>query len=365
MECVIKSKAGISTYEDKFALYPLKHMGTLHQMISKPRIAFVDDEKRVLDGLKRLLRDKRSDWEMTFYTEPKIALAEFDRSPPNVAVVDIRMPEMSGTELAEAITGRNMGTVCIVLSGSTDFDVAVSSINDGNIFRYYVKPCEAGTLVRGIEDALSSRSRRQGDSAGVKDSTNPNNSAGLSNLALDMIHYGVIVANGSGHVLFTNERAGRLLNSGCGLTIDHSGICRAASLADTSRLHAAIHQAQDIGEADAVSLETESDGLLRVTVQPYARDGEKTGRLVCLFVFSDEDMKAPKAKLLMSMFDLTVSESRLAAALARGLALDDAAIECGITKSSARTYLKKVFVKLDVTRQSELVRKVLMSIASS
>jgi len=334
-------------------------------MISKPRIAFVDDEQRVLDGLKRSLREKSAIWDFDFFSDPKSALAAFERNPPNVAVVDIRMPELTGTELAEAIAKRKLGTVSIILSGSTDFDVAVSSINSGNVFRYYVKPCDTSTLVRGIEDALLSRNRRQGDKFNVEEASTAKASGGLSDLALDMIQYGVIVASGDGHVLFTNERAGKLLNSGCGLAIDHNGIARGTNPADTGRLHAAMQQARDQGEADAVSLETSTGQLLRVTVQPYSASEEKLGRLVCLFVFSDEDMKAPKAKLLMSMFDLTVSESRLAAALARGLALDDAAAECGITRSSARTYLKKIFQKLDVTRQSELVRKVLMSIASS
>lgn len=34
------------------------------------KILFVDDEQKVLDGIKRTLRNKRHDWEMTFESDP-------------------------------------------------------------------------------------------------------------------------------------------------------------------------------------------------------------------------------------------------------------------------------------------------------
>ena len=59
------------------------------------------------------------------------------------------------------------------------------------------------------------------------------------------------------------------------------------------------------------------------------------------------------------------SPRRLAAALAQGMTMDEAAAECGVTKSSARTYLKNIFSKLGVSRQAELVRTILVSLATS
>jgi DNA-binding CsgD family transcriptional regulator len=61
------------------------------------------------------------------------------------------------------------------------------------------------------------------------------------------------------------------------------------------------------------------------------------------------------------MFGLTPAESRLAAALASGLALEAAAQAEGWTLNSAKTYLKSVFGKLGVSRQADLVRVVLTS----
>ena len=48
-------------------------------------------------------------------------------------------------------------------------------------------------------------------------------------------------------------------------------------------------------------------------------------------------------------------------ALALGDRLEAAAGRCGVTVSTARTYLKQVFAKTETSRQSELIRLVLTS----
>lgn len=334
-------------------------------MISKPKIAFVDDEPKVLSGLKRNLRSRAKEWDLSFHTDPLAALDLFREDPPTVVVLDIRMPGMSGIELAGALRLFAPQTVCIVLSGSTDFDVALSSINDANIFRYYVKPCATADLTDGIEEALSKRGRRDSDRPETTAPAPAAASPFLPSAALDLIHYGVVVTSPDGHALFTNAQAGQLLSDGDGISLDANGICRAARLEDTQRLHGAMAQARDTGDTTALTLETEIGSSLRVTVQPYESPDAAASTLVCLFLFSDATQSAPEPRLLQDMFGLTVSESRLAAALAQGMTMDEAAAECGVTKSSARTYLKNIFSKLGVSRQAELVRTILVSLATS
>lgn len=55
------------------------------------------------------------------------------------------------------------------------------------------------------------------------------------------------------------------------------------------------------------------------------------------------------------LFDLTPAEARLAAALASGLALKDAAIQQGIRFTTARSYLENIFRKTTTRQQSQLV----------
>src|SRR5438477_1546624 len=63
------------------------------------QILFVDDEERVLEGLRRMLRPMRDEWDMTFATSGAEALEVLARSHPDVIVSDMRMPGMDGAQL--------------------------------------------------------------------------------------------------------------------------------------------------------------------------------------------------------------------------------------------------------------------------
>ncbi|MDI6028194.1 helix-turn-helix transcriptional regulator [Corticibacterium sp. UT-5YL-CI-8] len=64
---------------------------------------------------------------------------------------------------------------------------------------------------------------------------------------------------------------------------------------------------------------------------------------------------APAPHVLHGLFDLTPSESRLAAVLSRGLSIAEAADRMGTTVKTARTYLERIFVKTGTNRQSQLM----------
>lgn len=66
---------------------------------------------------------------------------------------------------------------------------------------------------------------------------------------------------------------------------------------------------------------------------------------------------------LMQLFGMTAAEADLAKRLAQGASLQEAGQARGITESTARTLLKRVFEKLAINRQAELVRIVLLSSA--
>jgi DNA-binding CsgD family transcriptional regulator len=67
--------------------------------------------------------------------------------------------------------------------------------------------------------------------------------------------------------------------------------------------------------------------------------------------------------LVAALFDLSPSEARLAALLTQGMTLTEAAAETGLTESTVRTYSKKIFSKVGVSRQTDLVRLILRSVA--
>lgn len=115
------------------------------------RLLFVDDEPHVLDGLRNLLRDHRTTWEVGFAESGEAALEEMRRRPADIVISDMRMPNMDGAELLARIQKDHPSTVRIVLSGHTEHAAAVRAL--GVAHQFLSKPCDAGTLVATIERA--------------------------------------------------------------------------------------------------------------------------------------------------------------------------------------------------------------------
>lgn len=108
------------------------------------RVLFVDDEERVLSGLRRMLRPYRSNWEMAFVDSGKAALDEMALRPFDVVVSDVRMPGMDGVELLEAVAERHPGVIRIILSGHANEDSTRRAT--GVAHQYLAKPCSAEQL---------------------------------------------------------------------------------------------------------------------------------------------------------------------------------------------------------------------------
>ena len=67
------------------------------------RIIFVDDQRDVLNGLRRLLRKFRSEWEMEFVASGSEALEQMASDPFDVVVSELHMPAMTGTQLLRTV----------------------------------------------------------------------------------------------------------------------------------------------------------------------------------------------------------------------------------------------------------------------
>jgi HD-like signal output (HDOD) protein/CheY-like chemotaxis protein len=124
--------------------------------VSKVRVVFVDDEERVLDGLRDRLRRHRAEWDMAFFRGAEPALAELARAPADVVVTDMRMPRMDGAAFLERVRQRSPQTVRIILSGFTEMESALRTVPVAH--QFLCKPSPAGELENSIERALSLRS---------------------------------------------------------------------------------------------------------------------------------------------------------------------------------------------------------------
>ena len=110
----------------------------------KKQVLFVDDEIDILQGLRRMLRGIRHEWNMHFANSGVEALILMDEFPIDVVVSDLRMPEMDGIELLNKIRYIHPDCVRIVLSGQSKQEDVMHLI--GTAHQYLSKPCDAETL---------------------------------------------------------------------------------------------------------------------------------------------------------------------------------------------------------------------------
>jgi HD-like signal output (HDOD) protein len=110
---------------------------------------FVDDERRILDGLQRMLRSARKEWDMSFVISGDEALAALEANPFDVIVTDMRMPGMDGAQLLEHVKQRFPSVIRIVLSGYFEKDAALRAVPVAH--QFVAKPCDPVKLREAIE----------------------------------------------------------------------------------------------------------------------------------------------------------------------------------------------------------------------
>lgn len=113
------------------------------------RILFVDDEPRILEGLRRLLRNERNHWDMRFALGAEQALAMMEETEIDVVVTDMQMPGMDGAELLQRVYERYPGVIRIVLSGQFDTKMGIRAAPVAH--QFLIKPCDPRILKCAIE----------------------------------------------------------------------------------------------------------------------------------------------------------------------------------------------------------------------
>lgn len=121
----------------------------------KLRVAFVDDEDKILQGIRRLLRKKRNEWDMVFYESGQEALDNLDEFKPDIVVSDMRMPQMNGAELLGEVMKRRPETARIILSGFAEEESIMRTI--GPAQQFLAKPCDQDMLVNTIDQTFKLR----------------------------------------------------------------------------------------------------------------------------------------------------------------------------------------------------------------
>ncbi|MFK7917323.1 MAG: HDOD domain-containing protein [Ilumatobacter sp.] len=112
-------------------------------------ILFVDDDRSVLDGLRRALRTERDAWRMEFCESGEAALAAMSNQSFDVVVSDMRMPGMDGAEFLAEVRRLSPSSARIVLSGYAEFASLVRSSQVAH--QFLDKPCDTEVIKASVE----------------------------------------------------------------------------------------------------------------------------------------------------------------------------------------------------------------------
>ena len=117
-----------------------------------PAVLCVDDEPRILEGLKLTLRRAFEVTTATSGADGLTLLAQMNGAA--VVVSDMRMPAMDGATFLTKVRGAWPDATRVLLTGETGRDAAVSAVNEGQIFRFLTKPCAPEKLIAAVEAAV-------------------------------------------------------------------------------------------------------------------------------------------------------------------------------------------------------------------
>jgi two-component system probable response regulator PhcQ len=116
-------------------------------------ILLVDDEPYVTQALQRLLRHEP--YEVLSAISADKAQKILDSRHVDVVVSDEQMPGMSGSQFLCQVRKQFPHTIRMILSGQASLEAAVRAINEGEVYRFFLKPCNPTDLVFTIQQALS------------------------------------------------------------------------------------------------------------------------------------------------------------------------------------------------------------------
>ena len=115
------------------------------------RVLVVDDDRLVLATLARGLRAEG--YEVETASDGQSAMVAVQRNTYDIAILDVRMPDMSGVDLAQRL--KQLANMPVLfLSAYNDKEIVEAALAEGGL-GYMVKPIDIPQLLPAIEAALA------------------------------------------------------------------------------------------------------------------------------------------------------------------------------------------------------------------
>ena len=120
--------------------------------MEKSKLLLVDDEPNLTSALVRSL--DRKQFEIFTADSAQQGLMNLAGNEIDVVVSDERMPGMTGSQFLSEVRKKWPNTIRMILSGQADLEAAVRAINEGEVYRFLLKPCHPQELQMTILQGL-------------------------------------------------------------------------------------------------------------------------------------------------------------------------------------------------------------------
>ena len=120
-------------------------------MSDLPTILIIDDEVRSLETLARILGE---DFDIKTASNVEAGRAILETEWVQVLLCDQRMPDMSGVEFLKEVREQWPDVIRMIISGYTDAEDIISSINEAGIYQYITKPWQPESLTLTLKNAV-------------------------------------------------------------------------------------------------------------------------------------------------------------------------------------------------------------------
>jgi len=116
-----------------------------------PRIFIVDDDKAFRKSLERLV--KSVGFEVELFDSAREFLQRKVYAGPSCLLLDVRMPGLTGPDLQNELTKRNINLPVIFLTAHGDTPTGIKAMKEGAV-DFLLKPIEENALFEAIDKAI-------------------------------------------------------------------------------------------------------------------------------------------------------------------------------------------------------------------
>jgi two-component system, probable response regulator PhcQ len=119
------------------------------------KVLIVDDEPEVIDVMKHFLLLEH--YEVLSANSAEEALGILAGAEIDIVISDEWMSGMPGTKFLGVVRREYPETIRMLLTGHADLDTAIRAINDGEIYRFFTKPCNFSELTVILRQAIQQK----------------------------------------------------------------------------------------------------------------------------------------------------------------------------------------------------------------